>query len=75
MSATVDYRYNYGDAFVTGAFKNCNREGIVAPILSGTDFRARIKSTSSANFNLDYVNVLYKVVDKRFIRGIGASSG
>ena len=70
LSAAVDYRYNTNEAFTTSTYKIASRNGTVTPIVSGVDFRIRIKSSTSTDFDLDYVVVRAKLVDKRMVRGI-----
>ena len=69
MSVAIDYRYSTGAEFSTSRYKKVNRLGQVAPVIGGVEFRARIRSESIEDFNLDYMNIRYKLVDKRFIRG------
>jgi hypothetical protein len=70
LQAAVDYRFRSGDSFTTGTYKTVSKSGTVAPIVSGIDFRIRVKASSYSGFNLDYINVRWKAVDKRLIRGM-----
>lgn len=70
LSAAVDYRYNTNEAFTTSSYKIASRSGTVTPIVSGVEFRVRVKSSTLTDFDLDYVVVRAKLVDKRMVRGI-----
>lgn len=70
LSAAVDYKYISKDAFTTGTYKVVSKSGTVTPMVSGTDFRVRVKASSYIDFDLDYINMRWKAVDKRLIRGI-----
>jgi hypothetical protein len=70
LSAAVDYKYNTNEGWTTSTYKTASRNGTVTPIVSGTDFRIRIKSSTSSDFDLDYIIVRAKLVDKRMVRGI-----
>lgn len=74
MTANVDYKYKVTDAaFTASRFKTVNSSGSVAPIIAGTEFKVRVKGTDYTKFDLDYLTVRYKYVDKRMIRGTYAT--
>jgi len=74
MVANVDYKYNTADAFVASVPKPVHKSGIVTPMVAGTDFRVRVKSTSYVDFDIDYLGIRWKVNDKRLIRGLHEST-
>jgi len=65
----VDYRYDKTGDFARSTWKRLNKEGSVGIIQSAPEFRLCVKSTSYADVNVDYINTMIKVVDKRMIRG------
>ena len=74
MTANVDYKYKVTDsAFTASRFKTASNFGAVTPIVSGTEFKMRIKGADYTKFDLDYLTVRYKYVDKRMIRGVYAT--
>ena len=73
-TANVDYKYKVTDsAFTSSAFKTASPAGTVSPIVSGVELRVRVKGADYTKFDLDYVNVRYKYVDKRIVRGAYAT--
>lgn len=74
MTANVDYKYKVTDsAFTASRFKTASGFGAVTPLVSGTEFKMRIKGADYTKFDLDYLTVRYKYVDKRMIRGVYAT--
>ena len=73
LTANIDYRYKMTESFTASRFKTVNPAGGVAPIVSGTEFRIRVKGTDYTKFDLDYINVRLKYIDKRMIRGVYAT--
>lgn len=69
LTAGIDYRYSMADAFVSGVYKNVNKYGSISPIVSGVEFRVKVKGADYTKFDLDYINIRFKYVDKRMIRG------
>ena len=74
MVANVEYKYNTVDAFTASVPKPVHKSGIVTPMVAGTDFRVRVKSTSYVDFDIDYLGIRWKVNDKRLIRGLHEST-
>lgn len=74
MTANVDYKYKVTDAaFTASRFKTASSFGAVTPLVSGTEFKVRVKGADYTKFDLDYLTVRYKYVDKRMIRGVYAT--
>ena len=74
MTANVDYKYKVTDsAFTASRFKTASNFGAVTPIVTGTEFKFRVKGADYTKFDLDYLTVRYKYVDKRMIRGVYAT--
>ena len=74
MVANVDYKYSTIGAFTSSVPKPVHKSGIVTPMVAGTDLRVRVKSTSYVDFDLDYMNIRWKLNDKRLIRGLHEST-
>lgn len=73
MTANIDYKYKVTDsAFTASRFKTASNFGAVTSLVSGTEFKMRVKGADYTKFDLDYLNVRYKYVDKRMIRGVYA---
>lgn len=68
LYVAVDYRYDYQSTFQTTAWMQCNKEGVVYPTISAVEFRIRIKTDTYDDFELDYLHLNYKIVDKRSSR-------
>ncbi|MDI6785068.1 MAG: hypothetical protein QMD92_00005, partial [bacterium] len=74
LTANIDYKYKMTEAaFTSSRFKTCNADGTVVPIVSGNEFKFRVKGADYTKFDLDYLTVRYKYVDKRMIRGVYAT--
>ena len=74
MTANVDYKYKVIDsAFTASRFKTASGFGAVTPLVSGTEFKMRVKGADYTKFDLDYLTVRYKYIDKRMIRGVYAT--
>lgn len=74
MTGNVDYKYKVTDAaFTASRLKTASNFGVITPIVSGTEFRLRVKGADYTKFDLDYLTVRYKYVDKRMIRGVYAT--
>lgn len=73
----VDYKYEKKQAFSTSTYKAVYRNGIVFPMVSGVEFRVRVKATSRADFDVSYLGIRWKINDKRAVRGLhpGATRG
>jgi len=75
LTAGVGYRYTSSGAFTSAVMKPASIEGMVTPIVAGTDLKIKIASTSYITFKLDEIEVRWKLTDKRGIRGIYGTSG
>lgn len=74
MTANIDYKYKVTDAaFTASRFKTASGFGAVTPLVSGIEFKMRVKGADYTKFDLDYLTVRYKYVDKRMIRGVYAT--
>lgn len=69
LEAGVDYRYASGAAYSSGIYKPTTRTGQVMPMTGGVDFRIKMRNADYTKFSPDYVNIRWKPVDKRVIRG------
>lgn len=66
----VDWRVDKKSDWTRTGFVIVNNQGITSIPCSGAEFRLVIKSDSYVGINLDYINVRFKVTDKRAIRGV-----
>lgn len=66
----VDYRYNRGASFTTSTYKRCSPSGIVFPIVSGVDFRIRVRSTPQVGSEIESMTIGWKLSDKTSVRGV-----
>ncbi len=74
MTANIDYKYKVTDsAFTASRLKTASNFGVVTPLVSGTEFKVRVKGADYTKFDLNYLIVRYKYVDKRMIRGVYAT--
>jgi hypothetical protein len=74
MTGNVDYKYKVTDStFAASRLKTASNFGAITPMVSGTEFKFRVKGADYTKFDLDYLNVRYKYVDKRMIRGVYAT--
>jgi hypothetical protein len=73
LTGNVDYKFKVTDAaFTSTAFKTFSNFGAVTPMISGLDFKMRVKGADYTKFDLDSLTVRYKYIDKRMIRGVYA---
>lgn len=73
LDVAVDYRYKTTRGFSTSRWKSVNSTGSVVMLVSGIEFRVRVKGDNLNLFDLDYITVRYKYVDKRMLRGVYAT--
>ena len=75
LTGNVDYKYKVTDAtFTSSRFKTANNLGVITPLVSGVDFKFRVKGADYTKFDLDYLTIRYKYVDKRMLRGVYATN-
>jgi hypothetical protein len=75
LRAAVDYRNKKQDPWRTSPWKPVNNEGVSHVKTSGVEFRIRVQALEWVEFEIDYINVQYKVTDKRAIRGAAGVFG
>lgn len=68
LYVAIDTRFNKSDAFVTSPWVITNKEGVAFPMVSGIEFRIRVKTASFEDFEIDYISARFKFSDKRFNR-------
>lgn len=74
MTANANFKYKVTDtAFTASRFKTVSGIGTVVPNVAGVEFKMRVKGADYTKFDLDYLTVRYKYVDKRGIRGAYAT--
>ena len=69
LLAAVDYRHKLYEAIQSGRWKPVSKQGTVAPISSGIDFKVKLKALDYTRFDVDSIIIKWKVSDKRMIRG------
>lgn len=69
LYAAIDYRYKRGEAFKTTRWTKLNSNGVAHIRTTGIEFRIRLKSIVRLNFELSYISIQYKLIDRRFSRG------
>ncbi len=67
--ASVLYRFSGKQSWQESIAKTVNKNGSVFPIVSGVEFRIKILFPSYSDAEVDYINIRYKNVDKRVVRG------
>lgn len=73
LEVAIDYRYDKAASFTTSSWKPCNKEGVSFPLVSGVEFRFRVRTDAYADFEIDRMLLRVKYSDKRYNRG--AKSG
>jgi hypothetical protein len=71
-AVAVDFRYDKSSPYRRSAWKRVNKEGIVVPMVSGVDLRIVVRAIP-CDVDVDYVNIRWKLPDKRNIRGVYSS--
>lgn len=66
--AAIDYRYRVDQPFKTSRWAALNIEGVVHLRVAATDFRIRVRTIDHTQFELSYINIQYKSIDKRYMR-------
>jgi hypothetical protein len=72
LFAGVDFKYDYDEDYRSSNWIRLSPQGVASPIITANDLRVKFKVEDYrvGNLKLDYINVRYKVVDKRAIRGL-----
>jgi len=71
--AAVQWRSKKRETWQTTSFKQVNSLGNVYIGVEAVEFRIVLRSYIKADVNLDYINISYKISDRRFIRGVNVS--
>jgi hypothetical protein len=69
IQAAIAYRYGFTKTMSTSRWKYLNKEGQVAPIVSGLEFQIKLRSSSYIDVNIDELRAKYQLVDKRITMG------
>lgn len=70
---SVDFKYEYDkkDLYRTGTLKPLSHNGVCYPGVTASDFRVKFKADDYRDgVKLDYINVKWKLPDKRSVRGM-----
>ncbi len=70
----VHYRYRSGDSFQTTRPYSLGYHNVFFPIVCGVEFMIEVYLEEAMVFDFDYLNVRFKYVDKRCLRGVYAPS-
>lgn len=68
LEVAYDYRYGITQSFVSTHWIRLNREGVAYLRCAGTEFRIKLRSVVLQALEVDYLNVQYKLTDRRFRR-------
>jgi hypothetical protein len=69
LYAAIDYRYRKDQEFKTTRWTALNSSGVAHLRTAGVEFRIRLKSLVRSNFELSYISIQFKFIDRRFSRG------
>jgi len=72
LEGAVDFKYDYDETRRSSDWIRVNPQGVITPIITANDFRVKFRATDyrPTVIHLDYMNVRYKLVDKRAVRGL-----
>lgn len=69
LYVAVDFRYDRTESWRTSRWIRLNKEGVAFLNVAGIEFRVRVKNLAPDELKIDYINIQYKRIDKRFVRG------
>jgi len=75
LYVAYDYRFSKDEDFRSTMWSRLNREGVGHLRASGVEFRVKIKSLLAHEFDVDYLSIQFKNIDRRFTRGPRESVG
>jgi hypothetical protein len=70
----VQWRNDKRGSFRDTPWKRCSPEGFVSPLVSGVEVKINLRLSTYTDVELNNITVKWKISDKRFIRGMYASS-
>lgn len=71
LQVAIDYRYDKSaTSYSRSTWIRCNPEAVAVPIVTAADMRVCVKVTPYTNVKVYGINVGWKAVDKRHIRGV-----
>jgi hypothetical protein len=72
LYGAVDFKYDYEETRRNSDWIRLNPQAVITPVISANDFRIKFKAIDyrATGLQLDYMNVRYKLVDKRGVRGL-----
>lgn len=70
LYVAIDYRNSSTTSFESTDWVEVNEQGVAHIVVSGLEFRFKIKCSSYSGMKLDYFSPNVKFDDKRFMRGI-----
>jgi len=74
VDIAVDVKEYYSNKFRRSSWKRVNKKGSAYVNVTGSVFRVGVRTNPYTNFRrLNRITVFYKLIDRRFIRGIHAS--
>ena len=74
LQVAIQYRFSGAQAWQISVAKTVNKNGTVFPVVSGVEFRLSLTFPDYTDAEIDYINIRFKNVDKRVIRGMYASN-
>lgn len=69
LEVACDFRYRVNESWRTSPWVRVNNEGAGFLGVTGVEFRVRVRQLVFEPIRLDYVNVRFRNLDKRFLRG------
>ncbi len=70
IEVAVQYKYTNSTTFTTDTYYAANDEGIVTPIISGTEFRIIIRGHAGSAARIDYTRIRWRATVKRAVSGL-----
>ncbi len=70
-----DYRFKKDTAFRSTLWTRVNKEGVGHLKASGVEFRVKLRVLLAHDFDIDYITIQFKNIDRRFTRGPRESVG
>lgn len=72
LEVSVDYQYST-EGFASTEWREVNSTGVVYFGISANEFKINVRSRTIASLAIDYINLRWKLSDKRAIRGLYTS--
>ncbi len=70
LEVAVQYKYTNSTTWTTDTYQTANTEGIVTPIISGTEFRIILRGHAGSAARIDYTRIRWRATVKRDVAGL-----